>query len=221
MRNAIKLKIRKILWKLLGVKYEEYLFNQRRITFLDDFKEAEIGDKSYNNGAKVWKWNSSSSLTIGKYCSIANDVNFILDSGNHDMFKITTYPLYDTFFNKNEKIRFNGEDFIYKDFKFNYKPKKDSIKIKNEVWIGAGVTILPGVTIGNGAVVLAGAVVSKSVDDYSVVAGVPAVHVKYRFSETIRKKMLLIAWWDWDEAKIRENVDDFNIEIEEFVKKYT
>lgn len=46
--------------------------------------------------------------------------------------------------------------------------------IKNNVWIASRVTILPGVTIGEGAVVAAGAVVTKDVDPYTIVGGVPA-----------------------------------------------
>ncbi|MNK21083.1 putative acetyltransferase [compost metagenome] len=53
-----------------------------------------------------------------------------------------------------------------------------SIHIKNNAWIGANVTILPGVTIGENSVVAAGAVVSKDVPDNSVVGGVPAKFIK-------------------------------------------
>ncbi|QIL41657.1 sugar O-acetyltransferase [Pedobacter sp. HDW13] len=52
------------------------------------------------------------------------------------------------------------------------------ILIKRNAWIGAGATILPGVTIGENAVVAAGAVVSKNVDDNTVVAGIPAKVIK-------------------------------------------
>jgi acetyltransferase-like isoleucine patch superfamily enzyme len=44
----------------------------------------------------------------------------------------------------------------------------------DNVWIGAGVTVLDGVRIGTGAVIAAGAVVVKSVPAMTVVAGVPA-----------------------------------------------
>ena len=52
------------------------------------------------------------------------------------------------------------------------------IVIKQNAWIGAGATILPGVTIGENAVVAAGAVVSRDVPPNTVVAGIPAKVVK-------------------------------------------
>lgn len=53
-----------------------------------------------------------------------------------------------------------------------------SIHIGNNVWIGSNSTILGGVTIGNNAVVAAGAVVTKSIPENTVAAGVPAKIIK-------------------------------------------
>ena len=53
------------------------------------------------------------------------------------------------------------------------------ITIKDKAWIGFDCIVLKGVTIGEGAVVAAGSVVTKDVPDYAVVAGNPAVIVKY------------------------------------------
>lgn len=52
--------------------------------------------------------------------------------------------------------------------------------IKDDVWIGDNVTILPGVTIGNGTILGASAVVTKDVPDYAIVGGNPAKILKYR-----------------------------------------
>ncbi len=54
------------------------------------------------------------------------------------------------------------------------------ITIKNNVWIGSGVTILDGVTVGEGSIVGAGSVVNKNIPPFSVSAGVPARIIRYR-----------------------------------------
>lgn len=56
-----------------------------------------------------------------------------------------------------------------------------SIYIDDDVWLGSKVTVVAGIRINRGAVVVAGAVVTKDVEPYSVVGGVPAKHIKYRF----------------------------------------
>jgi maltose O-acetyltransferase len=63
------------------------------------------------------------------------------------------------------------------------KPEIRPIVIEDDVWIGANVTVLGGVTIGRGSVIAAGAVVTKNVKPYSIVGGIPAKLIKYRFDE--------------------------------------
>jgi len=62
------------------------------------------------------------------------------------------------------------------------------IKIEDDVWIGANVTILPNVVIHKGAIVGANAVVTKDVEANSIVGGVPARFIRYRFAKLKRKK---------------------------------
>jgi maltose O-acetyltransferase len=57
---------------------------------------------------------------------------------------------------------------------------KEPVIIEDDVWIGARVIILPGVKIGKGSIVGAGAVVTKDVEPYSIVAGVPAKLIRKR-----------------------------------------
>lgn len=59
-------------------------------------------------------------------------------------------------------------------------PTLKGITIEDDVWIGAGVTILDGCTIGKGSIVGAGAVLTKSIEPYSIVAGVPAKKIGTR-----------------------------------------
>lgn len=70
-------------------------------------------------------------------------------------------------------------------------------EIGNDVWIGAGVTIINGVKIGDGAIIAAGAVVNKDVQPYEIVGGVPAKHIKYRFDEQIIKQLIDLKWWNY------------------------
>jgi hypothetical protein len=98
---------------------------------------------------------------------------------------------------------------------------KGDIVIQNDVWIGAKSTIMSGVKISNGSVVGAGSVVTKDVPPYAIVAGNPAKVVKYRFSEEQIEKLLSIAWWNWDEQKIKDNaMDMWSDNINEFINKF-
>lgn len=58
------------------------------------------------------------------------------------------------------------------------------VVIADETWIGANVVILPGVEVGKHCVIAAGSVVTRSVPDYSVVAGNPARPLKQYNFET-------------------------------------
>lgn len=57
---------------------------------------------------------------------------------------------------------------------------RGKIVIKSGAWISANAVILPNVTIGNGAIVAAGAVVTKDVNDFEIVGGVPAKRIGSR-----------------------------------------
>lgn len=103
---------------------------------------------------------------IGKNCKIADGVvigNFVLMGPN-----VVIHTTNHEYLNKNEKIMEQG-----------YRKAKQ-VFIYDDVWIGENVIILPGVNIGQGAVIGAGSVVTKNVEEYSVVAGNPAKVIKYR-----------------------------------------
>lgn len=83
------------------------------------------------------------------------------------------------------------------------------MRIGNDVWIGCGVIVMPGVSIGDGAVVGAGAIVTKDVEPYSVVSGVPARLMRYRFDRETIETLESLDWWDWDDATLRSRISFF------------
>lgn len=105
---------------------------------------------------------------------------------------------------------------------------KGMITIGNDVWIGGNVTILRGVKIGDGAVIAAGAVVTKDVDPYAIVGGVPAKVIKYRFPKRIIKQLIELQWWDYgpdilkncDVTDIKMALSTISRNINSGIKKY-
>ncbi len=63
------------------------------------------------------------------------------------------------------------------------RAKIQDIEVFDDVWIGHGAIILHGVKLHKGCIIAAGSVVTKDVDDYSIVGGNPAKLIKMRFSE--------------------------------------
>lgn len=105
-----------------------------------------VGAHTYINGG-TFLAAKGTSITIGDHCMISYDVTMRTDSHIHSS---TEIPMI-----------LQGSE------------AKD-IVIGNDVWVGHGAYIMPGITIGNGAIVGAKAVVTKDVEPYTIVGGVPA-----------------------------------------------
>lgn len=128
----------------------------------------EVGLGTYGTLNVVAFGSANEHLTIGNYCSIADRVVFLL-GGNHDYEAISTYPFY-------AKYR-NGVEAL----------SKGPIVVDDDVWLGYGATILSGVHIGKGAVVASCSLVCQDVEPYSIVGGIPARRIKYRFEKDSRQ----------------------------------
>lgn len=124
-------------------------------------------------------------ISIGKYCQLGVDV--ALHATNHPISYMTTY------INKN---LFDGE---LKSLK-----QENVIAIGHDVWLGHGVIIVGNVTVGNGAIIAAGSVITKDVEPYAIVAGVPAKEIRKRFSDTIIKEIETLQWWDKSEQELEK-----------------
>jgi len=94
-------------------------------------------------------------------------------------------------------------------------------RIGHDTWIGHAAQVKPGVTIGHGAVVAAGAVVTRDVAPYMIVAGVPASPLRARLGPDLAARMIALAWWDWDHARLRAALGDFRtLTPEAFLDRY-
>lgn len=152
--------------------------------------------------------------SIGRYCSINTTARIW---NNHSLDAITTSPIldYPGFYDWElypERQRFVEKYGKHKEnhpFENSEIRNNKPVTIGNDVWIGANVVILPGVNISDGAVIAAGAVVTKDVEPYAIVGGVPAKVIRYRFSEENIKKLLKIQWWNWTDEEINQNIELF------------
>ncbi len=135
-------------------------------------------------------------LIIGKFCAIAKGVEFVMNGANHRMNSVTTYP-----------FNIMGEGWEKATPALTDLPFKGDTVVGNDVWFGAGITVMPGVHIGDGAIIAARSVVTKDVAPYAIVGGNPARLIRQRFDDELTDYLLRIKWWDWPPEKIFANLD--------------
>lgn len=126
---------------------------------------------------------------IGAFSSIAQDVIISPNSHPTDLFSTSPY-------------------FYYKKRGFvpsnQYKGQLSDTIIDEDVWIGARAMVMQGVHVGVGAIIAAGAVVTKSVEPYSIVGGIPAKHIKFRFDSDKRDFLIKSQWWNLGDIELKE-----------------
>src|SRR4029077_1430201 len=86
--------------------------------------------------------------------------------------------------------------------RFGSNRSRGDIAIGNDVWIGYNVRLFKGVTIGNGAVIGACSLVNKSVEPYTIIAGIPARPIRKRFTDEEIAFLERIGWWNWPREMI-------------------
>ena len=176
---------------------------------LDGFPVLSIDQNSYivhadiQTGIDLHFAQGCHCIAIGKSCSLADDITFMIDL-NHDYKSVV----------QGDPAFLAGVEHIDK------ISRKGTVIIQNDVWVGHGATIMAGVTLHNGCVVAAQAVVTKDVPPYAIVGGNPARILRYRFDQEVIAGLQKIAWWDWPEHLQRKCRMDFVLPAEEFVKKH-
>ena len=151
----------------------------QKFTIID--RRTEIGAYTY-----IGRRCTIAAAQIGRYCSIGDGVSIGL--GAHNLSAIST------------STQFHKEGFE--------GLIAEPCTIGHDVWVGAHSLILRGVTVGNGAVIGANSVVTKDVEPFSIVAGVPAKFMRKRHS---KHKISLIEdalWWNKDLDEARVIIDD-------------
>lgn len=146
--------------------------------------------------------------TIGKFSNIASHVR--INPGNHPLERVTLHHM-----TYRRSLYGFGED----DADFFQWRRDHHCTIGHDTWLGHNVIVMPGVRMGHGSVAGSGAVVTRDVEPFMIVVGVPAKPLRLRFPERIVEKLLQIAWWDWDHATLGARLDEMN-HVEAFVEKY-
>ncbi|TLS97596.1 LbetaH domain-containing protein [Aliarcobacter cibarius] len=181
-------------------------------SFFGDYVEIGVNNNIQESSIDSYSYTSENCQiifsTIKKFVNIASYVR--LNPSQHPMYWANQHHIQ----YRQEMYGFGSDD---KDF-FNWRREK-KVVIGNDVWLGHNVVVMGNVTIGDGAVIGSSSVVTKDIPPFAIAVGNPARVIKYRFDEQKIKDLLDIAWWDWDEDKIKLNIDDFK-NIDKFIEKY-
>lgn len=183
--------------KHLRMGYMSTLNNTQIGNFNTFYANVMISNSQIDDFVYVGSGTKIRNAKIGKFCSIGTDVKIGL--GMHPTDFLSTFP---AFFSIRKQCQIT---FVEK----NYFIELSSIKIGNDVWIGENAMIMDNITIGDGAIIAAGAVVTKDVDSFSIVGGVPARKIKSRFSEDKVLDIIKLGWWNKDMDWIKSNIDIF------------
>lgn len=177
-----------------GSKIYNSEFGNFNVVFNDVLMEScVLGDHTY-----VQKKATIFNADIGRFCSIASGVS--IGPGIHKIDGVSTHPV---FYLHNTPL---AKEFCDKDLFVSSK----RTSVGHDVWIGEKAIVLDGVTIGTGAIVAAGSVVTKDVEPYSIVGGLPAKHIKYRFDEKEIEALLKSEWWNYSEEWLLNNYKLFS-----------
>lgn len=196
LADKLKREFKRISNRLFGTNYPLNSSNQFEEDVIIDRSVVLMSDIKIGRGTYLRKdIFVDDGVEIGRYCSIANDV--VIGPSNHPITNFSTHPIsYDI---------------------DNFPDKNVKTIIGNDVWIGTRAIIKRGIKIGNGAVIASGAIVTKDVEPYAVVAGVPAKIIKYRFDSETIQELQALEWWNLPKEKLIYGLK--NLDIKEAIRE--
>lgn len=147
----------------------------------------EIGQYSYG---PILKWGRLPRGTrVGNWTSVGREL--LVVRRNHPVDRVTQHPFF-----YNAKLGVVENDTIE-------NITDNPLEIGHDVWIGDRVTILGSCkSVGNGAIIAAGAVVTRDVQPYAIMVGVPAKPLRDRFPPEIQQHLEASRWWEFDLATL-------------------
>jgi len=175
---------------------------------------AQLYDSYIGLGSYISGNSKLNKACIGRFCSIGQNV--VNAFGIHPTDWISTHP---AFYSTQKQAGFTfSRTQLFDEHKFVDLDRKYLVKIGNDVWIGNDVKILDGIKIGDGAIIATGSIVTKDVKPYSIVGGIPARLIRYRFCMEDIEYLLNFKWWNKDINWLKDNSKYFN-NIELFINR--
>lgn len=166
-------------------------------------RDTELVETSLGLGTYVSSDSQLIQTKTGRYCSVGDHVQTCLGRHPYDVF-VSSHPAF--YADMRSRMGFSfyeGEGLLFDADR--YVEEGYQVLIGNDVWVGSGVRIIGGVRIGDGAVIAAGAVVTRDVEPYSVVGGVPARWIKMRFEPEQIEFLKRFRWWDKDQEWLKSH----------------
>jgi acetyltransferase-like isoleucine patch superfamily enzyme len=192
----------------LHLEYMTEVTNCKFNNYNTIYKYARLRNSELGNFSYVARNSQIYNTKVGKFTCIGPNVNTGMGAHPSSQF-VSSHPLFYSTLGQSSGLVIVDKN-LFEEF--------PATEIGNDVWIGNNAIIKYGVKVGDGAIIGAGAVVTKDVEPYSIIGGVPAKIIKYRFTQEQIEFLQNFKWWDKDLEWIKANKHKFE-NIEQFMSK--